>query len=424
MLSLKTIEKEPEKVILSLNRRNKQFEEIIKKILSLNEERKKLETEYSQKKALLNSITQEISKNKRKNNNDPQLIENAKILKNNIKNLENLKENIEKEIHTLLITLPNLPASHVPDGSDSSQNVIIKTKEGYISSYPNKIPHWEIGRKSGILDFSLGSKLAGSGFYVWQDKGCALVRALITFFIEKATKAGYVEILPPLLVNENTAFGTGQIPDKDEQMYYIPKDGFYLIPTAEVPVTNLYANSIINEELLPIKHVSYTPCFRREAGSWGKDVRGLNRVHQFDKVEIVQITHPNLSYQALDDMVNYVCFLVEELQLPYRVVKLCAGDLGFASACTYDIEIYASGQDKWLETSSVSNFETFQSIRMNLRVRDKNGNLYYPHTLNGSALALARLLACILENYQEKDGVKIPPPLIPYTKFDFIPYKF
>jgi len=422
MIPIKRIEGNKESIIQGLKRRGiANAEDIIHQILDLNDRRKKIVQEISEKRNLLNRYSEKVKVSS--GGERDTLVATAKQLREDIKSLEKDLDNLEREINDKLLEIPNVPGPRVPDGKNSADNKVIKEVAGRMPRIDKPLPHWEIGRKTGILDFDAGAKLSGSGFYIWKGKGCAIIRALINYFIDKAKGKGYEEIWPPLVVLPEIARGTGQLPDKDQQMYYIERDNLYLIPTAEVPVTNLYANMILKEEDLPVRHVAYSPCFRREAGSWGADVRGLNRVHQFDKVEIVQIVMPEKSYDVLDEMVNYVCSLVEELGLPYRVVLLCSGDLGFASACTYDIEIYAGGQGKYLETSSVSNFEDFQSVRMNLRVKTRDGRIIHPHTLNGSALAFARLMACIMENYQTEKGFEVPPPLIKYTGFDFVEFK-
>jgi len=315
--------------------------------------------------------------------------------------------------------LPNLPHTSVPQGRTPEDNVIVK-EGGEIPVLENAEPHWELAKKYDIIDFDLGVKLTGAGFPVYKGKGAKIQRALITYFLDQNTNAGYTEVQPPLMVNEASGYGTGQLPDKGEQMYHVGLDNFYLIPTAEVPVTNIYRDVILSGSDLPHKVTAYTPCFRREAGSYGKDVRGLNRLHQFDKVEIVQICHPDKSYNALEEMVQHVESIVRSLGLPYRILKLCGGDMSFTSALTYDFEVYSAAQERWLEVSSVSNFETFQSNRLKLRFKDENGKPQLAHTLNGSSLALPRILAAIMENYQKSDGIEVPEVLKPYTGFSKI----
>jgi len=340
-------------------------------------------------------------------------------LKENSKKLNESLTNIEKELNNLLVTIPNIPHISVPSGKTSADNEIT-LEEGNIPDLGEDAkPHWELATQYDIIDFELGSKITGSGFPVYKDKGAKLQRSLINFFLDKAVEAGYKEIQPPVLINEASGYGTGQLPDKDDQMYHIPSDNLYLSPTAEVPLTNLYRDVILKKEDLPIKITAYTPCFRREAGSYGKDVKGLNRLHQFDKVEIVQIQHPGKSYDVLEEMREYVAGLLKSLELPYRVAKLCGGDLGFTSALTYDMEVYSAAQQKWLEVSSISNFETFQANRLKLRFKEE-GKTQLVHTLNGSALALPRILAALLENNQTPEGIKIPEALVPYTGFEII----
>ena len=320
----------------------------------------------------------------------------------------------EKELTDTLVKLPNLPSAQVPVGRAPEDNVNIR-QGGEIPVLPEgSVPHWDLIKKYDIVDFETGVKLTGSGFPVYKGKGAKLQRALIQYFLDFNTAAGYTEYIPPYMVNEATAYGTGQLPDKEGQMYYMPADNFYLIPTAEVPVTNIYRDEILNMAELPVKMTAHTPCFRREAGSFGKDVRGLNRVHQFDKVEIVQLVHPEKSYEVLDEMVAHVERLVQSMGLPYRILRLCGGDMSFASALTYDFEVYSAAQEKWLEVSSVSNFETFQTNRMKIRLKDADGKTQLVHTLNGSSMALPRIMASILENYQTAEGIRIPEVLVPY----------
>ena len=341
-------------------------------------------------------------------------------LKDQIKSLKNTFNSFDNLIKELLYQIPNLPHDLVPPGKTDEDNQIIYSAETKNLMNSDFLPHWDLCSKYNLIDFELGVKITGAGFPVYKGKGAILQRALIQFFLNEANQNGFQELLVPHLVNETSGYGTGQLPDKEGQMYHVENDDLYLIPTSEVPITNIYRNDIIEEDNLPIKHVGYTPCFRREAGSYGKEVRGLNRLHQFDKVEIVQITHPSESYNTLDQMVSYVEGLIKKLNLPYRKLRLCGGDLGFTSALTYDLETYSVGQNKWLEVSSISNFETFQSNRLKLRYRDKNRNLQLAHTLNGSALALPRIMASLLEINQFQDGIHIPEVLKPYTGFEKI----
>ena len=324
------------------------------------------------------------------------------------------------ELQSVVVTLPNFPADIVPEGRTAEDNVVVKLVESYTELPENPLPHWELARKYDIIDFDLGVKLTGAGFPVYKGKGARLQRALIDYFLDCNTRAGYLEIEPPIMINEASGFGTGQLPDKEGQMYHATADNFYLVPTAEVPVTNIYRDTILDEKEFPVKMTAYTPCFRREAGSYGKDVRGLNRLHQFDKVEIVQLSLPEHSYEALDGMVAHVEGIVRSLGLPYRILRLCGGDMSFTSAMTYDFEVYSEAQKRWLEVSSVSNFESFQANRLKLRYRGEDKKIRLAHTLNGSSLALPRIVAALLENYQTADGIRIPDALIPYTGFDII----
>ena len=324
------------------------------------------------------------------------------------------------ELQSVVVTLPNFPADIVPEGRTAEDNVVVKLVESYTELPENPLPHWELARKYDIIDFDLGVKLTGAGFPVYKGKGARLQRALIDYFLDCNTRAGYLEIEPPSMINEASGFGTGQLPDKEGQMYHATADNFYLVPTAEVPVTNIYRDTILDEKEFPVKMTAYTPCFRREAGSYGKDVRGLNRLHQFDKVEIVQLSLPEHSYEALDGMVAHVEGIVRSLGLPYRILRLCGGDMSFTSALTYDFEVYSEAQKRWLEVSSVSNFESFQANRLKLRYRGEDKKIRLAHTLNGSSLALPRIVAALLENYQTADGIRIPDALIPYTGFDII----
>ena len=326
----------------------------------------------------------------------------------------------EQELEQLLYTIPNVPSEKVPAGNSSEDNVLVFRHGSLPDLPPDAFPHWELIRQYDIIDFELGNKITGAGFPVYKGKGAKLQRALINFFLDQATTAGYREIQPPVLINADSGYGTGQLPDKEGQMYKLVDEDYYLIPTAEVPITNIYRNVIFKEDDLPVKNAGYTPCFRREAGSWGAHVRGLNRLHQFDKVEIVQVQVPENSYRALDEMCDHVKGLLTSLELPFRMVLLCGGDMGFTSALTYDMEVFSGAQKKWLEVSSISNFETYQAYRLKLRYKDKNNRNQYLHTLNGSALALPRIVAALLENNQGPEGIKIPEALVSYTGFDII----
>ncbi|MBC8265493.1 MAG: serine--tRNA ligase [Flavobacteriales bacterium] len=346
------------------------------------------------------------------------LKEECAAIKQESKVLQGKYASLEKDIQDILVQIPNVPHPSVPKGSCDKDNKLLKESGKKPKLMANAKPHWQLTTDYNLIDFELGNKITGAGFPVYKGKGARLQRALISYFLDKNTNAGYTEYLPPHLVNEASAFGTGQLPDKEGQMYHVTEDNLYLIPTAEVPVTNFFRDVIVKD--FPIKCTAYTPCFRREAGSYGKDVRGLNRLHQFDKVEIVQIQHPEKSYETLDNMVNHVASILDELELPYRILKLCGGDLSFTSALTFDFEVYSAGQDKWLEVSSVSNFESYQANRLKLRYKDKNGKTKFCHTLNGSALALPRIFAALIENNQTEKGIEIPKVLQKYTGFEII----
>ncbi len=421
MLDIKWIRAHKDEAIERLAKRGLASNAIIEEILTLDEQRRNLQTELDALRSKLNSLSKEIGKLMREGKKEE--AENIKQqttqLKSQIEAIEQEKEEVDKRMYELLITTPNFPHPDVPAGEDESDNVIVE-QWGEMPKPPVKRPHWEIAYEYGLINFKWGSKLAGSGFVVFTGWGARLQDALIRFFLDNAVKNGYVQISPPHLVNEDTGFGTGQLPDKDEQMYYIEKDELYLIPTAEVPVTNLFRNTVVKAEDLPVRMVSYTPCYRREAGSYGQMTRGLNRVHQFDKVEIVHIAHPNNSYEELERMCEYVGSLLQKLEIPYRRVLLCGGDLGFAAAKTYDMEVYAAGQDRWLEASSISNFETFQSLRMNLKGKDGK-KTFIPYTLNGSALALPRIIAAMIENNVTAEGIRVPKALAEYLGTDIIP---
>ena len=386
--------------------------------LQKRETQKSLDEFSSQMNVLSSQIGTEFKSGNIDKAND--LKKQTTTLKDKIKLLKSSFMNLDNSIIDLLYQIPNIPNEIVPPGKLESDNEVIFSSD--LSQIKNKelLPHWELCEKYDLIDFELGVKISGAGFPVYKGKGAILQRALIQFFLNQGNLDGYQELSVPHLVNESSGYGTGQLPDKEGQMYHVSVDDLYLIPTAEVPITNIYRDVILDYKDLPVKHVGYTPCFRREAGSYGKEVRGLNRLHQFDKVEIVQITNPNESYNTLDKMVNYIEGLIKKLELPYRKLKLCGGDLGFTSALTYDLETYSSGQDKWLEVSSVSNFETFQSTRLKLRFRNQDREIELAHTLNGSALALPRIMASLLEINQYQDGIKIPKVLRPYTGFDSI----
>ena len=423
MLSLRFIQNKPEEVIEKLKKKNFDAANIVKEIINLYEKKNETQSLADQAKAEMNKLSKEIGILFREGKTDKANAakERTVELKNQIKQLDENFSRIDEEVYELQVQLPNLPADRVPAGNTPKDNEIVKTSGEIPDLGENKLPHWELAATYDLIDFELGVKLTGAGFPVYKGKGSRLQRALINFFLDEAQKAGYLEVQPPLLVNEDSGFGTGQLPDKEGQMYHVTEDNLYLIPTAEVPVTNLYRNVIIDGKDLPVKNTAYSACFRREAGSYGKDVRGLNRLHQFDKVEIVQIANPENSYKILDEMVAHVESLVQKLGLPYRILRLCGGDMSFTAALTYDFEVFSAAQEKWLEVSSVSNFEAFQANRLKLRYRDDNQKKpQTAHTLNGSALALPRIVAALLENSQTSEGIKIPEVLIPYCGFDWI----
>lgn len=425
MLELNEIRANKTRVTEGLAKRNWDHSalEIIDRILALDDRRKALQTQSDGFLAERNALSREIGELMRNQKRDEADAAKAKMaeLKTKIDEIQESSDSVLKELEELLITVPNIPHPSVPAGKSAADNAVARAWESPLPDlHEGALPHWDLAGKYNLIDFKLGVKITGSGFVVFRGRGAKLERALISFFLDRAVAAGYEEIIPPLLVNADTARGTGQLPDKEGQMYYAERDDLYLIPTAEVPVTNLYRDEIVPESELPVKLCGYTPCFRREAGSYGADVKGLNRVHQFDKVEVVQIVHPDVSYGVLEEMVSHVASLLESLELPYRVLKLCGGDMGFTSALTYDFEVYSAAQRKWLEVSSVSNFETFQSNRMQLRFKDGKGKNRLAHTLNGSALALARIVAALLENNQTPEGITIPLALQPYTGFSLI----
>lgn len=417
MLNLKFIQENKEIVIERLAVKNFDARELIEKIIALDGERKKIQQLSESKQAQMNNIARKIGalmKNGKKEEAEKARLETTE-LKEEIAALVPQLNALTNELTEILLRLPNMPHISVPQGKSEADNQIVKIVDSIPQRHENDLPHWELARKYSLIDFETGVKITGAGFPVYKGLGARLQRALIYFFLEENIKAGYEEVMPPLMVNADSGYGTGQLPDKDGQMYYVNEDKLYLIPTAEVPVTNLYRDMIVDGEQLPIKNTAYTPCFRREAGSYGKDVRGLNRLHQFDKVEIVQITKPEKSYEALDEMVKHVEGLLIKLGLPYRIVRLCGGDISFTSALTYDFEVFSKAQEKWLEVSSVSNFEDFQANRLKLRYRakgEKKNSMV--HTLNGSSLALPRIVAALLENYQCTEGIRLPEVLQPF----------
>lgn len=423
MLNLKFIQDNPELVVEKLKRKNFDASTIVSEIIELYKQKNSLQAQADNAKAEMNKISKEIGvlfkEGKQAEANAAK--ERTSELKENIKQYDTDFAAIEEKVYQLQVQLPNLPHGSVPQGKGEEDNEVVKTGGVMPEMVEKALPHWELAAKYNLIDFELGVKLTGAGFPVYRGKGAQLQRALINFFLAEASKAGYEEVQPPLVVNEDSGFGTGQLPDKEGQMYHVTEDNLYLIPTAEVPVTNIYRDVIVDAKDLPYKNTAYSACFRREAGSYGKDVRGLNRLHQFDKVEIVQIAHPEKSYAILDEMVAHVEGLVKKLGLPYRVLRLCGGDISFTSALTYDFEVYSAAQEKWLEVSSVSNFEAFQANRLKLRFREDGAKKpQIAHTLNGSALALPRIVAALLENNQRPEGIKIPDVLVPYTGFDMI----
>jgi seryl-tRNA synthetase len=423
MLYIPYLRENKETVIKGLQKRNlPNASEAVEQVLSLDQRRRDTQTQLDSTLAQSNNMAKEIGalmKSGKKEEAEAAKAQTA-TLKTQAKDLEEQMRRAEEELQRLLVTLPNVPHTSVPEGRSADDNEVV-LEHGQVPQLPaDALPHWELIKKYDIIDFELGTKISGAGFPVYKGKGARLQRAMINFFLDQALRAGYVEIQPPIVVNEASGFGTGNLPDKEGQMYFVPEEKLYLIPTAEVPITNLYRDVILEGKDLPVKNVGYTPCFRREAGSWGAHVRGLNRLHQFDKVEIVRVELPERSYEALEEMSRHVQGLLQQLGLPYRVLRLCGGDMGFTSALTYDMEVYSAAQGRWLEVSSVSNFETFQANRLKLRYRDENKKTSLLHTLNGSALALPRILAALLENNQSENGIAIPEVLRPYTGFDKI----
>ncbi|WP_417885318.1 serine--tRNA ligase [Zunongwangia sp.] len=422
MLQVNNIKAHKEAYIEALKKRNFDATSIFDEVLRLDDLRKSTQSKLDETLAESNKLSKQIGLMFKNGEHQKATIlkEKTGTLKEDSKKYSELLANTIAELEKLLYTIPNVPNEVVPSGVSEEDNEEV-FKEGDIPVLAEgSMPHWELAKKYDIIDFELGNKITGAGFPVYKGKGARLQRALISYFLDKATQAGYSEYQLPLMVNEASGYGTGQLPDKEGQMYHMPADDLYMIPTAEVPITNMYRDRLLTDKDFPIACTGYTPCFRREAGSYGAHVRGLNRLHQFDKVELVRIEKPENSYNALENMVNHVKDLLKELQLPYRILRLCGGDLGFTSALTYDFEVFSTAQDRWLEISSISNFETFQANRLKLRYKNKEGKKELVHTLNGSALALPRVLAGILENYQTEDGIKIPEVLVPYTGFDII----
>ncbi len=423
MLQLNYIRDNKDEVLKRLAIKNfKDAETIIAKVIELDNARRASQKDGDAIKAEANSLAKQIGELMKSGKKEEAEIQKAKTaeLKQKEKQLDENLATIEEEIKKLLLLVPNTPSTKVPAGKTPEDNEVVNEQGVKPELHAAAVPHWELTTKYNLIDFELGVKITGPGFPVYKGKGAKLQRSLINYFLDKATAAGYLEIQPPIMINEDSAYGTGQLPDKEGQMYHAQIDNFYLIPTAEVPITNIYRDVILKESDFPIKNCGYTPCFRREAGSYGKDVRGLNRLHQFDKIEIVQIAHPDKSYETLEEMREYVASILKELELPFRTLKLCGGDMSFASALTYDMEVWSAAQKRWLEVSSVSNFETFQTNRLKCRFKGVDGKTQLAHSLNGSALALPRIVASILENNQTPEGIKVPKVLVPYMGMDII----
>ena len=422
MLQISYIRENKDLVINGLKKRNFKELELVEEAIALDEQRRLIQTKLDNALAESNKLSKEIGTLMKEGKRQEAEVAKAQTadLKEQIKQYSASLEETVNSLNDILYRIPNIPNALVPEGKTAEDNLTVFQAGEIPHLFEGALPHWELAKKYNIIDFELGVKLTGAGFPVYKDKGAKLQRALISYFLDKNTEAGYLEYQVPHMVNQDSGYGTGQLPDKEGQMYHVQIDNLYLIPTAEVPVTNIFRDVILSESDLPIRCTAYTPCFRREAGSYGAHVRGLNRLHQFDKVEIVRIEHPDRSYEALDQMVEHVKGILNELKLPYRILRLCGGDLGFTSAITYDFEVSSTAQEKWLESSSVSNFETFQANRLKLRFRNSEGKPQLAHTLNGSSLALPRVLAGILENYQTPEGIVIPEVLRKYTGFDII----
>ncbi len=422
MLTLKQLRDNTEEAVRRLAKKGVDAAPIIARIIELDDRRKALQNDLDSTLAAQNQAAKQIGALMGKGEKEAAELKKQEValLKSRSNELKEESDRVAEELQSEIVKLPNFPHDSVPEGRTAEDNVVVKLVENYTEIPGEALPHWELAKKYDIIDFDLGVKLTGAGFPVYKGKGARLQRALINYFLDCNTRAGYQEVEPPIMVNEASGFGTGQLPDKEGQMYHATADGFYLVPTAEVPVTNIFRDVILEQSELPVKMTAYTPCFRREAGSYGKDVRGLNRLHQFDKVEIVQVSHPDKSYEDLEAMVAHVESIVASLGLPYRILRLCGGDMSFTSALTFDFEVYSEAQKRWLEVSSVSNFESFQANRLKLRYRDDNRKTQLAHTLNGSSLALPRIVAALLENNQTEEGIRIPEVLIPYTGFDFI----
>ena len=422
MLQLQALRQNPKGVKDKLAVKNFTEPQLVDEIIALDDKRKKLQLEFDNNQAKVNSTSKEIGALMAKGQKEEAETKKQEVanLKSSLQPITEKLAAVEMQLQNELVKLPNLPSDQVPPGKTPADNEVVR-EGGVKPQLPaGSVPHWDLIKKYDIVDFETGAKITGSGFALFKGQGAKLQRALIQYFLDFNVAAGYTEYHPPFMVNEASAYGTGQLPDKEGQMYYMPADNFYMIPTSEVPVTNIYRDVMVKEEELPIKMTAYSPCFRREAGSFGKDVRGLNRVHQFEKVELVQIVHPAKSYEVLDEMVNHVEKLLQSLELPYRILRLCGGDMSFASAITYDFEVYSAAQEKWLEVSSVSNFETYQTNRMKTRYKDATGKTQLVHSLNGSSLALPRIIACLLENNQSVEGIRLPKSIQPYFKGELI----
>ncbi|MEM8845879.1 MAG: serine--tRNA ligase [Bacteroidota bacterium] len=422
MLQLQVLRENKDAIVTALKKRNFDAESLLETVLDLDEKRRSIQAKLDSALAESNKLSKEIGMLYKSGKAEETNLLKAKTadLKESSKQMGEDLNQAAEALQQNLYLIPNIPHESVPAGNSDEDNEEI-FREGDIPKLnENALPHWELAKKYDLIDFELGAKITGAGFPIYKGKGARLQRALISYFLDKNTDAGYFEVQPPLMINEASGYGTGQLPDKEGQMYHVTEDDLYLIPTSEVPITNMHRGDLLAEKDFPIAYTGYTPCFRREAGSYGAHVRGLNRLHQFDKVELVRIEHPEASYKALDGMVEHVKDILRDLKLPYRILRLCGGDLGFTSALTFDFEVFSTAQDRWLEISSVSNFETFQANRLKLRFKDKNGKNQLAHTLNGSSLALPRVLAGILENYQTEDGIEIPEVLVPYCGFDRI----
>lgn len=423
MLTIKQIKEDKEAVVRKLAKKGFDAAAIIDEVLALDDKRKTAQQTLDNTLAEQNALAKEIGGLMKSGNKEEAEVKRARVaeLKAIGKELDEEKTAAESALRNLLLTIPNLPADIVPEGKHAEDNLVVKLGGEMPKLSEGAVPHWDLAKTYDLIDFELGVKISGAGFPVYKGYGARLQRALINFFLDNAREAGFLEVQPPYVVNEDSGYGTGQLPDKEGQMYHATLDNLYLIPTAEVPVTNIYRDVILSEQELPIKNTAYSACFRREAGSYGKDVRGLNRLHQFDKVEIVCIDKPSRSYERLDEMVAYVETLVNKLELPFRILRLCGGDMSFTSALTYDFEVFSAAQERWLEVSSVSNFESYQANRLKCRYRDSEAGVQLAHTLNGSALALPRIVAALLENNQTPEGIRIPEALVPYTGFSIIP---